>query len=208
MTVRSWALRRTELRPFDDRMLLVFAARCALRAEPCFRRLWADAPASADTQWRRGWDFLVATIDGTAREDVDIEQLSRDVLSQGGSGYGALEHESEDCGLLVNRAFNVLSASIDAVACSDRKDLVTQTIVVGKHTASIGAQHAHAGWVTGTEFPEGNAVDHAGITVMNAVRADLERAHGVGDGTFVELDERIGPLWPDGEPPWWCRPPA
>jgi len=59
MSLRVWALKPGELKPLSRAGLVLLAARCALRVEPCFFVWWVDAPAKARSAWSDGLDTHV-----------------------------------------------------------------------------------------------------------------------------------------------------
>ena len=197
MSLRNLALKPGELKALSRSGLLLFAARCALRVEPCLRLWWPDPPAGIRTTWTRNLDFLVAA--ASTPRVPRVAARSRSLSNAGAQAGRRFDSKDETRGRCLNYVFLTLSAGVETAALVDRAAAVKSTILTAKYSASIPAILAHAGRIT----TPGDPVDTACGIVWNAIRVDVKLLGGEPPAMDLPALRRIAPFWPDPAPSWW-----
>ena len=192
MSVRAWAIKPGELKELTRCGLVLLAARCALRVEPCVLEWWPDAPKTVRSLWATSLDHLVRSAFTTTRHD--IQRRLRALSNAGSLGRRRCEARDETRATCVNYAFYTLAAAVETGRFTERPLIVKSTIQAAKMSASIAAILAHAGRVPAPVNDD--PVDHASRIAWGAIRADAARLTATPDA-------RSCPLWPDPAPAWW-----
>lgn len=205
MTMRAWAIKPQELRPLTRAQLVMLAARCAARLEPCLAAMWPDAARTVRARWSDGLDHVVAAANLPPTR-TGIRTRARALLDTGAQAERVLTRRDETDAECVNQMMNALAAAVEATGAAARPALIRAVIDTAKHGASIAALLAHAGRVPRPTRGGGDAVEHACTVAWSAVRADvawLIRGR-VPDERLTLI--AFGALWPGRVPAWWPTP--
>ena len=197
MTIRAWAIKRSELKPLSRSGLILFAVRCALRVEP-----WVPM----GTVWRDG--LRIAT-DGAFAEPTAAKSRSahaRAVSDEGARHANRLHGTaSEDLGRCANYATSTLAIAVEMNGETDAKKLVDLAMAAAKHAGSIGPVRAHAGRIVASNGTD--VVALVATAAYDAMRGDIGLLV-TGTARVEKATDRVkelralGPLWPDGPPAW------
>ena len=203
MTLRIWAIKRSEIKQLSRERLLLLGARCAMRVEP-----WL--PPNTESMWSRGLEYVVASAFSES-DPVDAATLRRQLSDRGAIASNRISSVDKRLGECMNYTTQALAHAIDATTLDFGAPMKKAIIDAAKLSASIAAVLAHAGRV---DVPPGaDAVDVACVAIWDAIRADIPVLAG-GQSDFKNAEDRVralrdcAPFWVGRAPDWAKRPDA
>ncbi len=157
MSLRLWAIKRSELKGLDRAARIAFLRRCAVRVQP-----WV--PRSAKKEFREGLALLTKP-----DPRPELEALADALQALGTKACNRLDGTPEEAlGVCHNYATLTLA---EGLRVSTQADMTAGILLIARYAGSIPATLAHAGLV---KAPKGrDPVEFAATQMWDALREDL-----------------------------------